>query len=134
MKAITHTLVSLLALNWVPVSAAQESTPWVYRAGQLLDDCRNAERFVQEADAGRTTFSRELSDGFDRCNAYLEGYLDREFQVARSDTCIPDGVSVQQIRRLYVSFMERNPEREHLHRRLVLHQALSIAFVCAPGR
>lgn len=126
-----QTLIAIaLTLSVVPASA-QESVPWIYQAGQLLNDCRSAETVARELDAGRGTFSREALDGFTRCSAYLDGFTDAHLLMApQRGFCLPNGISPQQVRRVFVAYAERHPEVHHLHRSTVLDRALTDAFRC----
>jgi hypothetical protein len=99
---------------------------------------------AEDQDVGSANFmlkvcreGSEVSDGI-FCNGYLRGLFDandiQTFVYKRPMWCFPRGVTLDQIRRVVVADVEKNPAEHHLPFAGLAHLALLKAFPCAKGK
>ena len=60
-----------------------------------------------------------------------EKYIAKFKQVANYEpACIPSGVTIGQLKRIFLAYVRSHPEKEHLHVAWVMNQAFYEAFPC----
>jgi hypothetical protein len=93
---------------------------------QLIEQCRLY--VVNERDLpGTARASYNL--GF--CAGYLTSYLETQAYVAPDrSACLPDGMSVGQVVKIYMTWADKNPAMWHLPRQATVDIALKSAFGC----
>ncbi len=115
--------VSFLLLVLSPGSAVADRPTGV----QLLQECRQAQQLLNGS---------ETVDVYDAtsCIQYLAGFRDAmdiwEVSASPRAVCVPSEVTVEQLIRVTVKYVEDHPEDLHLDHALLVFTALAQAFQC----
>ena len=109
-------LCSMASAGWVSAEIGPSAT-----GAKALDTCTGAESAAQ------------LS-----CLSYLVGFVHgltvQSYLSDRKLTCIPDGVTPEQLRRVVVKWLEEHPENLHESAMGEVALALKNAFPCPAGK
>ena len=93
---------------------------------QFIEQCRLF--VVSERDLPGTA---RASYSMGHCAGYLMGYLETHAYVAQDrSVCFPDGMSVAQAVKIYMTWADKNPTMWHLPRQATVNIALKSAFPC----
>jgi hypothetical protein len=125
VKSILQVAIFIAALAALPVNDSYGS---VINAGEMLDRCTAEDNGLHWAYC-----MGHLSASWDWLNfigAVFDGHqIDAPKDLAvRSGSCIPDGVTLGQLRNVFVKYVQDNPQIEHESAWLVFAKAVKEAF------
>ncbi len=130
-RLVALLLVCLLSI--VPTVFAQSKTTddRMVKTETLIDQCRDEMR----ADEKDSASAEVMANGI-VCLGYIRGFWDAaspQLALAASDTqnlCVPAEISLGQLARIYVKYMDDHPEKMDLPAAGSLLQAIMTAFPC----
>lgn len=67
------------------------------------------------------------------CIGYIEGFgssLKLQTDAEKNAVCIPKGVTTRQVIMIFKKYAETNPQLLHLHKSIILREAIEKAFPC----
>jgi hypothetical protein len=118
----------MLASLLPTIETAHANNPTAKSISTLADFCRAAVRVADNnyADSG---FDDSLSTGY--CFGYFNGFLEAD-EVLRS--CLPAAVTPEQAVKIFLKWVDKNPEKNHWERPLGVRLAFIETYNCLPAR
>ena len=112
----------------VPTLHAQ-SLPFEATANYLLSTCKLA---ILAADPATrpTDFDYQKAVDSNYCLGYIQGFKEANALTPIPNFCVPDAVTLGQLIKVVVKYMDEHPEELHLLSGLVVREALQKAFPC----
>ena|SRR5437870_246669 len=116
------------ALCTFTLSLHAQSKPPVHSANELVTECTIAVALNTATSANDGP--RWFQGGF--CFGFITGFADANSLLASSLFCPPPGVTVGQMAKVFLKYMDEHPEDLHRYASPMLATALRKAFSC-PG-
>lgn len=109
----------ILVLIFITGTACAQSAAKGYTDGNdLREDCEAA-------------ITGQFGYGAGYCFGLIEGYLQATPAKALPTHCVPMGVTVEQLVKVIVKYLDQHPEKLHLTAFLLISQATHEAFPCS---